>query len=542
MKQKTIVYVVNRKGKPLMPTTRCGHVAKLLKSGKAVPICNEPFTIKLKYDTLDAVQPLYLGIDTGRENIGAGVSSEKGDCLYLGELKTHNKSVHQKMEERASYRSERRRHDRQSKQRKAVHDKSEIQKGEDEICRSKKPCKAVKIKYPGADEPVCHKIIRGKEGKFNNRGRDDGWITPSARQLVQMHTNVIRQVMEFLPIDSITLERVVFDFVKLEGIKIGHWKYGEGPLFGYDDWKDYVSDLQHGKCLLCGENPIENYHHIIPRKYGGSDKVSNMAGLCHDCHVGASGVHGSRETADRLMELRRENNRSYKVSLLNSVMPALLKTVQRFCKERGLRFAVTTGKTTHDTRETIGLKKTHAIDGYCISLAQRPFEVPENFPDRIHEQERYKKKSGNKINARGSRQYYLDRQRVAVNRHKATDQKEDSLEEFLAVYCQTHTEKEVQQMMHRIEIRPAKRINTYHKDGRICPFHPGDTILYEKHNKIKGNTKRMIFVCTGIYFPEDEKQQKVCHGSKNKKMKFCRRIRSGCTPFVGHRSYSLTEE
>ena len=76
MKQKTIVYVVNRKGKPLMPTTRCGHVAKLLKSGKAVPICNEPFTIKLKYDTPDVVQPLYLGIDTGRENIGAGVLSE----------------------------------------------------------------------------------------------------------------------------------------------------------------------------------------------------------------------------------------------------------------------------------------------------------------------------------------------------------------------------------------------------------------------------------------------------------------------------------
>ena len=122
------------------------------------------------------------------------------------------------MEERADYRSERRRHDRQSKQRKAVHDKSEIQKGEDEVFRNRKPCKAVKIKYPGADEPVCHKIIRGKEGKFNNRRRDDDWITPSARQLVQMHRNVIRQVMKFLPITSITLERVAFDFVKLEGI------------------------------------------------------------------------------------------------------------------------------------------------------------------------------------------------------------------------------------------------------------------------------------------------------------------------------------
>ena len=34
MKQKTIVYVLNKKGKPLMPTTRCGKVHKLLKEGK----------------------------------------------------------------------------------------------------------------------------------------------------------------------------------------------------------------------------------------------------------------------------------------------------------------------------------------------------------------------------------------------------------------------------------------------------------------------------------------------------------------------------
>lgn len=44
MKQKTIVYVLNKKGKPLMPTTRCGRVHKLLKAGLAVPVNNNPFT------------------------------------------------------------------------------------------------------------------------------------------------------------------------------------------------------------------------------------------------------------------------------------------------------------------------------------------------------------------------------------------------------------------------------------------------------------------------------------------------------------------
>ena len=43
------VYVLNDDGTPLAPTCRCGHVRKLLISGKAKPVSNAPFTIKLKY-------------------------------------------------------------------------------------------------------------------------------------------------------------------------------------------------------------------------------------------------------------------------------------------------------------------------------------------------------------------------------------------------------------------------------------------------------------------------------------------------------------
>ena len=79
MKQKTYVYILNKQGKPLMPTTRCGKVRKLLKEGKAVVVRSNPFTIRLKYDTTNIVQDLYLGIDTGRENIGVGISDTKGN-------------------------------------------------------------------------------------------------------------------------------------------------------------------------------------------------------------------------------------------------------------------------------------------------------------------------------------------------------------------------------------------------------------------------------------------------------------------------------
>ena len=72
------VYIVDKHSKPLMPTTRLGHVRKLLKEGKAVAISNNPFTIRLKYDSTHYTQPVQEGIDTGRENIGDAASWENG--------------------------------------------------------------------------------------------------------------------------------------------------------------------------------------------------------------------------------------------------------------------------------------------------------------------------------------------------------------------------------------------------------------------------------------------------------------------------------
>ena len=54
---------------------------------------------------------------------------------------------------------------------------------------------------------------------------------------------------------------------------IRKWEYGNGPLFGYKDYKDYINDIQDCKCLLCGKNPIQYYHHIKKRSDGGSNKI-----------------------------------------------------------------------------------------------------------------------------------------------------------------------------------------------------------------------------------------------------------------------------
>lgn len=538
------VYIVDRKGNPLMPTTRFWHVRKLLKEGKAVPICNSPFTIKLKYDVPGYTQSVYEGIDTGRENIGDAASLENGENVFLADVRTNNKSIKKKMQDRAGFRRERRRHDRQSKQRKAKHDGTEIKNGDDDTVRAKHECKSKKVTYPGAENPVTHKVIQGKEGKFNNRSREEGWITPSARQVVQITMNEICQTAKILPVSHINLERVSFDFQKLENENIKAWEYGKGPLYGYKSYKDYIDDKQHGRCLICGKKHIEYYHHINPQKNGKYDHVINIAGLCWDCHYGPKGVHNCQETADKLEELKSAARQKYQVGLLNSVMPKLIEKVDEYCKSKGIVFTVTDGKTTAETREKYGLKKDHCVDAYAISLAGRDIDKSKALlSDVIYMKRRFKKKSKNIIAARNQREYYLDGKLVAVNRHKATDQKEDSLEEFMSAYAETHSEKECNQLIHKLVIKPAKRTYTYRKEGLVPPLHPGDLVSYEKINKIKGNTKTLVFPAVSVEYSEvlrskkgakwTEREWKVgVDENKVRKAKFCRRFQSGCLQVV----------
>ena len=539
------VYVVDKHGYPLMPTKSHCKVRHLLDEKKAVAIGNNPLVIRLKYNVGGYTQPIHEGIDTGRENIGDAASLENGENVYLADIKTNNKSIKSNMQERAGFRKERRRHDRQSKQRKAKHDGTEIKNGNDDTVRTKHECKSRKVSYPGADNPVTHKVIQGKDAKFNNRKRPEGWITPSARQLVQITMTEITQTAKILPVTHICLERVSFDFQKLENEDIKAWEYGKGPLYGYKSYKEYVDDEQHGKCLVCGKNHIEYYHHIIPRSKGGTDKVSNIAGLCWNCHYGPEGVHNCQETQDMLSELKKQANEAYKVSLLNSVMPALIEEVDKYCSKHGIIFTITDGHETAKTRDAFGFQKDHCIDAYAISLADRTVDKSHVIPaDVIYMKRRFKKKSKNIISARNQREYYLDGKLVARNRHKATDQKTDSLEEFMTSYAETHTEKECRRLMHELDIRPAKRTYTYHKVSVIAPIHPGDIVKYEKTNKINGRTRNLVFPASSVSYEEKtfrkngivrtEREWEISiDENRHRKAKFCKPLESGCLHPVG---------
>ena len=535
MKQKTFVYVLNKKGKPLMPTTRCGHVRKLLKEKKAVPVCNNPFTIRLKYETPDVVQSLYLGIDTGRENIGIAVSEENGNCVYLAELETHNKSIKKKMTERREFRSERRRHKRISKQRKAIKNGTTIQNGYDTVLRSKKECKSKIVIYPGMEEGITHKVIQGAEAQFNNRKRKENWITPSGRQLIQMHMNAIKSVQKILPVSHIIIERISFDFQKLANQNIHTWQYWKGPLYGFKDYKDYIDSEQNGICLLCGKNHIEYYHHIVSKSNGGSDNINNIAGLCYNCHYGNDGVH-KNEASKQLQTLKEGLKQKYKISLLNSVMPVLIEEVSEFCINNNYKFSVTDGYSTSLTRKQMNLPKTHCIDAYCISMANILIQC-KILPSAIYEQRRFKKKSSNLIHKRNNREYYIKEGNklvlVAKNRHKAIEQNFPSLEEYLSEYALTHTEYECIKHAKNLIVKPCKRTYTYHKEKKIAPIHPGDTVKYEKHNK-NGTMRTEVFIVENIKMSENKARYK--NNTKSKNLEFCIRITSGSICFINKKN------
>jgi len=70
------VFVLNKHGEPLMPTTP-RKARLLLKQGKAKVAGREPFTIQLLHGSSGYKQPVTLGVDGGYATIGYSALTER---------------------------------------------------------------------------------------------------------------------------------------------------------------------------------------------------------------------------------------------------------------------------------------------------------------------------------------------------------------------------------------------------------------------------------------------------------------------------------
>lgn len=413
-----MVYVQNKDGKPLMPTTRYCYVRLLLKEKKARVVCTTPFTIQLNYDTPDITQDLILGIDPGRTNIGVAVVKEDGQCVFSSHLETRNKDVPILMQKRAAFRRSHRTLDRRKKrQRRAKAAGTTIANG------------SVERLLPGYEKPIMCNYIRNKEARFNNRKRPAGWLTPTANHLLQTHINLIAKVAKFLPITKVVVELNRFAFMAMDNPNIRRWEYQQGLLYGKSSVEDAAYTQQDGHCLFC-EEPIDHYHHIVPRHKGGSETLANRCGLCAKHH---DLVHKDVAWAKRLTTLKEGVNKKYNaLSVLNQIIPFLMDYLD---KETPYSVYATDGKSTKGFRIAKNVQKEHYTDAYCIACSILDTDIKVSAPVKPFKLKQFRRHDRQScIRQMIDRKYILDGKVVAINRHKATEQKSDSLEEFREAY------------------------------------------------------------------------------------------------------------
>ena len=453
------VYVLDREGGKLMPTTRFGKVRRMLKSGQAKVIRTKPFTIQLLYEPeTHVVQKVVLGIDPGRTNIGVCAVREDGTVLFAAHVRTRNKDVPERMKDRKGHRQASRRGERLARKRLAKKHGTRTNKWNP---RS----------LPGCEEPVPVKDIRNTESRFMNRARPSGWLTPTATQLLRTHENAAALVSKLLPVAEIVIEVNRFAFMKLDDPSVVGTAYQEGPMHGFRSVREAVETIQGERCLLCGK-PAGHLHHVVPRSKNGMNTLENLAGLCEDCH---EKVHKDAAAARALGKKKKGTKKKHAgASVLNQMMPALLRSL-----EARYPAAVTEGWQTKAFRDAHGIGKTHDADAYCIACSFLSGQTVFDAPKEPYDVKQYRRHDRARIKARTNRNYKLNGKIVARNRHKAMAQKEDSLTEWYNKNVAKHGRRKANAM--RSQLTATKSRTRYNDLKRNLP---GSVFLHNGRRRV----------------------------------------------------------
>ena len=241
------VYLLNQRGKPLMPCSpRKARV--LLKQKKASVVKRTPFTIKLLHGSAGYKQPVILGVDAGSKHIGLSATTKKQE-LYCEEFTPRNDVV-----DLLSTRRELRRTRRNRK-------------------------------------------TRYRAPKYDNRVRSKhkGWLAPSVEVKIQEHITVIKHVCRILPIVLVRVETAEFDTQRFKAMLEGKplpvgTDYQLGEMYDEYNVRQYVLKRDNYTCQCCGAYSTEknviklHVHHLESRKFGGN-APNNLITLCTTCHV-----------------------------------------------------------------------------------------------------------------------------------------------------------------------------------------------------------------------------------------------------------------
>ena len=232
-----MVYVLSKKGKPLMPTERHGKVRRMLKDGRARVIKARPFTIQLTYETTSYTQHITLGIDAGYQEIGLSAVSPGKELLSAG--CTLLKGQVERNKERLMYRRQRR------------------------------------------------SRLRYRKPRFNNRKKPEGWLAPSIQHKLDSHLRLVAWAKKLLFITDIVIEVASFDIQAIKNPGIQGKEYQQGEQYGFWNLREYILHRDGHQCqnLKCrNKNQVLQTHHIGFWKDDMTDRPGNIITLCDKCH------------------------------------------------------------------------------------------------------------------------------------------------------------------------------------------------------------------------------------------------------------------
>jgi len=303
-KAKSLVYVINKNGKPLMPC-KSAKARHLLEAGKAKVANHNPFTIQLLWDCEENVDKLVLGIDAGYKTIGYSVISKTRE-LIAGELELRT-DIKRLLDKRRAYRRTRR--------------------------------SRLWYRKPG----------------FEHNTKKEGWLAPSLQHKLDSHIKLVERLKQILPVTKVIVEVASFDQQKMQHPEITGVEYQQGELRGYEV-REYLLEKWQRKCAYCGKEdvPLE-VEHIVPKSRGGSDRVSNLAISCHDCNREKGNL-----TAEEFghPEIQKKTRQSLKATAFMNVIRWKLVNI--------LGCGYTYGYITKYNRIKCGLTKSHVNDAFVI--------------------------------------------------------------------------------------------------------------------------------------------------------------------------------
>lgn len=120
---------------------------------------------------------------------------------------TRNKESPKRMKKRKRHPKNRRHNRRQKRRRGVLHCGTTAKKpcGKRKRGTASKTAGVIERILPGCEKPIRCAGIGNKEARFNNRKREEGWLAPAARPLLQTHGNPVRRIRKGLPVPPVVL-------------------------------------------------------------------------------------------------------------------------------------------------------------------------------------------------------------------------------------------------------------------------------------------------------------------------------------------------